>query len=858
MMARSPLLFLLAVVTLAAAAVAIVSGAASAATSVPGGNVTSPTSWTAAGSPYLVDGTLTIDPGASITIDAGVEVDINLTATIEVRGSLNATGTAASPVIFDWQGTPGGPFGGLRLLGVSAPSTLSNLTLRHAGRALYATAAAASVTFFDLRVENATVRAIEIENTARSLRIVRLSIVDTYDGILLTNVANLTFEGVSAGRFTYSGAWAVYGNTVQRTTFTDFVSVEGEVRLAGATEVAFWGLWVVGPEENWPLMVYGGATLRVDRFVRTGSYSLGPFIQNVGGLWFSNFTVTGTLYSPYAESMHLEGSPGARFTDGVLDHGNCGLCLSTSGLTEIRNVSVSDGTTGVSLVRSGSSIVDGLRVANMTSFGVYMEFSDGTSIAHTSVVNASLPFRVGAHGGITVVDVSVGNSVDGVPVLGIVNSPNQTVSGVGYSWIYILNSPNTTVTGANMTRAVSDVSVAVLNSPGTILRGITAVGGTVLYVQNSADTLVEGSNLTGDEAIWDYFNQRLTVRNSTLSGTGYSNTVGGFAADSALFEDDQITNLGTAVRLAGSGATYRRVNISGLRAFDMGFFGASVLEDSTVCGKVLLGGSDAVVRNITMCPGNALGFDIAGARATVENVAFDGQAPAILLSGAAAAVLRWNTFRNCTGNSIEVKASPASSALVYENAVYCGAQSAADHTASNITWYNAARLHGNYWAGYSGGDSNGDFIGDAPQPITGASRSDLYPLVAPIDLIPPVARVPGPFTADADWPITLDGSASSDNVAIVNATWWVNETGTPTALYGLSPTYTFASTGTFEARSAASNSSALGFISSPRGLTGPTTRSGVMPHSRSRPSRWPRLWVSNPAAAPKRPRTNRA
>ena len=53
---------------------------ACATSSAPGinvsGNITTDSTWTAANNPYVVNGNLTVDPGVTLTIDAGVEVQI--------------------------------------------------------------------------------------------------------------------------------------------------------------------------------------------------------------------------------------------------------------------------------------------------------------------------------------------------------------------------------------------------------------------------------------------------------------------------------------------------------------------------------------------------------------------------------------------------------------------------------------------------------------------------------------------------------------------------------------------------------------------------------------------------------------
>ena len=92
------------------AALLLRTGTASAATMISGGNLGNQ-SWTVAGSPYIVTGDSTIQVGATLTIQPGVTVELvtgdvqasGLSTTrveLTIQGTLNAVGTAASPITF--------------------------------------------------------------------------------------------------------------------------------------------------------------------------------------------------------------------------------------------------------------------------------------------------------------------------------------------------------------------------------------------------------------------------------------------------------------------------------------------------------------------------------------------------------------------------------------------------------------------------------------------------------------------------------------------------------------------------------------------------------------------------------------
>ena len=105
-------------------------------------NITTDTTWDLTGSPYLVDASVSISPGVTLTIAPGVQVLFNQYDSLIAEGTLNAVGTATQPIIFTGNfpagKTPGpGWWDSIQILGTASQpntgSTIQYATVEYGG-----------------------------------------------------------------------------------------------------------------------------------------------------------------------------------------------------------------------------------------------------------------------------------------------------------------------------------------------------------------------------------------------------------------------------------------------------------------------------------------------------------------------------------------------------------------------------------------------------------------------------------------------------------------------------------------------------------------------------------------------------
>jgi len=100
-------------------------------TVIPAGTVSG--TWNAAGSPYLIEGDVTVPPGETLTIEPGVTVFFQSWYALTVNGHLDAIGTEESPILFTaTEPGPGEPgWKGVRFVNDRSASRMSYCTVEN-------------------------------------------------------------------------------------------------------------------------------------------------------------------------------------------------------------------------------------------------------------------------------------------------------------------------------------------------------------------------------------------------------------------------------------------------------------------------------------------------------------------------------------------------------------------------------------------------------------------------------------------------------------------------------------------------------------------------------------------------------
>ncbi len=249
---------------------------AEAQTTIVGGNIINQT-WSPAGSPYIIQGDVTVPAGAYLTINAGTVVQfastdmqaagLNTTRVeLTVNGTLTVAGAAGNPVTFTGQTASPGSWYGL-VIGATSPSaSIANATIQYAINGITNNSVGPALAVNDTQIRNTSASGVSV--AAGTPTFTNLQIATTSTGISVTSSASPTFTGGSITGAS-STAISVTPSAASTSVFTG-LAVSGSASYGLAVSTTTAASVVVNVSQctfhqngNYGVYVYGSSSVNV-------------------------------------------------------------------------------------------------------------------------------------------------------------------------------------------------------------------------------------------------------------------------------------------------------------------------------------------------------------------------------------------------------------------------------------------------------------------------------------------------------------------------------------------------------------------------------------------------------------------
>jgi parallel beta-helix repeat protein len=743
--------------------------------------------WNVSGSPYWIEGDISVENGAILTIEPGVEVRFNGYYSIFVDGELDAQGMPGQRIVITSnQSNP-------------SPEDWNRIQIDNQGHA--------EISYCDISYGNFSINL----NGADGINITYNDIsYSNYYGIRLyaATYNNILYNNISMANWT--GIYVQQSSRYNQLKFNNVSSNPGAgIMLASSTD------YNTISNNNLSFNMINGLRLTDASFNTIANNTL--YGNNQSGIYFQsqsdeNLIVNNTITFGNSTGIGLTFSRQNNLTlNNASSNGGDGISLSSSSNNnEVLENTVYDNTqSGIRLLFSSAdnTVKNNTALAN-DFFGISIGALDNTVIGNSVSENSNSGIYLSSASGNDILENIVTGNGGGIRVASSSDnnlvSDNEVFSNSG-TGIAVSQSPDNTVTNNNISGNTNHgISVTTASDGNNVtFNDITSSGGYGVEISQSKDnnvtgnTILNSSNygiaLSSTAILNKIFDNNIQSNDGGISITWWSesnefymnnisqSTSYGMYLSSAslnLISTNNITSSSlNAIHLTQS-SNNNTISENNIYSNNENGTFVAVSENNTVHNNNITSNNYGVAldsslyNNITNNRINnnnhGLFLFLFSNNNTIENNSISTNSQ----NGTYISDSQNNTFLNndVSNNGYGFYLDPGSlNNSIFHNNIIGNTEQAFDSAPVNNSWHHLGILEGNFWSDYLGLDDgsgggkhaiSGDGIGDTliPHPT---SDYDLYPLMDTVDVDPPeiINLLP------------MDGMTVGDNMSIIGANY---------------------------------------------------------------------------------------
>jgi parallel beta-helix repeat protein len=440
-------------------------------------------------------------------------------------------------------------------------------------------------------------------------------------------------------------------------------------------------------------------------------------------------------------------------------------------------------------------------------YGIELLNSHNNVFKNNTMVSNEYHFRVlGSELSHFVQDIDTSNTADGKPVYYWVNRQNMEVpSDAGY--VALIDSYNISVKGLELKNNWQGILLAYTRNSVVANNNITGNYIGVHLYPTSNNITISGNNITmnNEYGVWLDSSSNNTLSRNNITNNGDHGVLVWSGSNNITISENYIAKNSYGVWLYSSfNNTIYRNNLANnsdwsITLSESSFNTVSANNITNSCEGVYLGSSNnnvisenTIINNFEGVDLSSSSFNTVSGNCITNNIGISlAYSSKNSLSGNSVTNNKWDgvylclssSYNNLSGNTIsnnhwglQVLSDSAFNKIYHNNFVNNTVQAYAATYAN--TWDDGYPSGGNYWSDYSGIDQksgpnqdqpSSDGIGDTPYTID-ANNTDRYPLMIPIDEIPPITTHDyDGFWHTTDFAINL---SATDNLSGVAETYY--------------------------------------------------------------------------------------